>query len=421
MVTDWRAAGAVLASIGIFGLALGLSYPLLSLLLKARGVSDTMIGINSAMTGVGMLLSCALLPRLLCLAGARRLMLAGLIGSAGTMLAFPLFDSLAVWFVLRVMLAFSLNMSFVVAEAWMNSIAADAARGRVMGLFTTVNVAGFGLGSSLLAVTGTASWTPFVVCATIIVVGASPLVVVQRSMADEWNDGVSLRAMTQFLAATPILVLAVLAYACFDATILTLLPVYALVQGWTPEFGALAVSAFLFGMVATQMPIGWLLDRFPKVHVLVGCALLTALACVAIPASFLVAHALWPVVFVAGGASFGLYTGALSILGERYAGGMLVIGSACFAMLYGVGAAMGPAATGPMMDWLGADALPYGSAVLFGAVAAAIATCAARPRRRVRAPTAPSVLDEAGCSLSAGRPGRASGPRPSRTKSGRAG
>ena len=90
MVTDWRAAGAVLASIGIFGLALGLSYPLLSLLLKARGVSDTMIGINSAMTGVGMLLSCALLPRLLCLAGARRLMLAGLIGSAGTMLAFPL-------------------------------------------------------------------------------------------------------------------------------------------------------------------------------------------------------------------------------------------------------------------------------------------------------------------------------------------
>ena len=274
MVTDWRAAGAVLASIGIFGLALGLSYPLLSLLLKARGVSDTMIGINSAMTGVGMLLSCALLPRLLCLAGARRLMLAGLIGSAGTMLAFPLFDSLAVWFVLRVMLAFSLNMSFVVAEAWMNSIAADA---RVMGLFTTVNAAGFGLGSSLLAVTGTASWTPFVVCATIIVVGASPLVVVQRSMADEWNDGVSLRAMTQFLAATPILVLAVLAYACFDATILTLLPVYALVQGWTPEFGALAVSAFLFGMVATQMPIGWLLDRFPKVHVLVGCALLTAL------------------------------------------------------------------------------------------------------------------------------------------------
>ena len=47
---------AACAAITVFGFAFGLTYPLLSLILEARGVASTLIGINGAMMPVGILL-----------------------------------------------------------------------------------------------------------------------------------------------------------------------------------------------------------------------------------------------------------------------------------------------------------------------------------------------------------------------------
>ena len=46
----WVMISAVIATAGVFVIALGLMYPLLALILKKQGVSATLIGANSAMT-----------------------------------------------------------------------------------------------------------------------------------------------------------------------------------------------------------------------------------------------------------------------------------------------------------------------------------------------------------------------------------
>ena len=53
---------------------------------------------------------------------------------------------------------------------------------------------------------------------------------------------------------------------------------------------------------------------------------------------------------VLGAASVGLYTSALTLLGERYSGGMLVAGSAAFALAYAFGSAGGSITFGMAMD-----------------------------------------------------------------------
>jgi len=53
---------AACSAISVFGLAFGMTYPLLSLILEQRGVSTEMIGINSAMMPVGILLFSPLIP-----------------------------------------------------------------------------------------------------------------------------------------------------------------------------------------------------------------------------------------------------------------------------------------------------------------------------------------------------------------------
>jgi hypothetical protein len=132
--------------IGAFGLALGLTYPLLTVLLMERGIAPHVIGLNAATMGVGIAISTVFMSRLTARHGAGSLITAGLLGAAGVILAFGFTDSIAVWFGLRVALGFAVNAVFVLTEAWVNAAAADGIRGRAVGGFTLSLSAGFALG-----------------------------------------------------------------------------------------------------------------------------------------------------------------------------------------------------------------------------------------------------------------------------------
>ena len=63
---------------------------------------------------------------------------------------------------------------------------------------------------------------------------------------------------------------------------------------------------------------------------------------------------IWPVLFVWGAVSFGIYTMALIELGERFSDAMLVAGNAAFSLMWGVGGIAVSPAVGASMDFLGA-------------------------------------------------------------------
>lgn len=378
--TDWQLAAAMLASIAIFGFALGATYPLLSLALKARGTGDFLVGFNSAMAGAGLVASCCALPLLLRRCGTLALMVVGLAASAVTLLLFGATGDLVAWFALRFLLGFSLNAVFVLGEAWLNAVASDAVRGRMMGLCTTANAAGFAAGPTLLLATGLEGWLPYVTCAAIIAAGIVPLVLVRRRAARYPLPSARLRMVLAFFLGAPLLAVVVGTYAVFDAAALTLLPVYGVEVGWTPEQGALAVSVFLVGMVVSQVPVGWLVDRFGRSAVLIACCGVTAAGLVALPASHALAWLPWAVLFVIGGTSYALYTASLAVLGARYRDGRLVAGSAGFALLYGLGAVLGPFVYGGLMEYSGPQAFPYAASVMF--VVLALAWVAFGLRRR---------------------------------------
>ena len=64
---------AACAAITVFGFAFGMSFPLLSLILESRGYSSDMIGINSAMMPLGILLFSSAIPVAAKYFGARNL------------------------------------------------------------------------------------------------------------------------------------------------------------------------------------------------------------------------------------------------------------------------------------------------------------------------------------------------------------
>ena len=80
---------------------------------------------------------------------------------------------------------------------------------------------------------------------------------------------------------------------------------------------------------------------------------------------------IWPLIFLWGAASFGLYTLALVSLGARFSGSMLVAGNAAFAVMWGIGGIAGPSVTGFVMDAFGAEGLPITLGLLCLVLAAA--------------------------------------------------
>ena len=94
---------AACAAIIVFGFAMGLTYPLLSLLLERRGVPETVIGMNAAMSPLGILVFSIFIPVLARRFGARTVTIVAALSAALILLGYKVFPSLEAWFALRLL------------------------------------------------------------------------------------------------------------------------------------------------------------------------------------------------------------------------------------------------------------------------------------------------------------------------------
>ena len=168
-----------------------------------------------------------------------------------------------------------------------------------------------------------------------------------------------------FARKAPMLLAAVGLFAIFDAATLSLIPVYGVRLGLDITTAAYALSVLIMGNIVLQLPIGWLADRFDSRKVMAGLALVTALLLLLLPAA-MGSWFMWPVLFVTGATGYGIYTVALTSLGERFSGHELVQGSAAFATMWGSGALIGAVLGGAMMTWFGPHGLPLSLAAVLG-------------------------------------------------------
>ena len=367
---DWRNVIAAIAAITVFGFALGQMFPLLSLLLESRGYSDDVIGLNAAMSPAGILLASVVIPPLARRFGARNLALSAAFASALIIIGYKLFPSLGAWFVLRLLQGTTISTLFVLSEVWIVRYASGRHRGKIVSAYASVLAASFGAGPALIAWIGIEGWRPFIIGAAVLIAAMVPLSLVRENRNE--IHGSEKQSLLKFAPRAPFLLVAVAVFAIFDVATLSLLPVYAIRIGLDIAVAASILTVLIAGNVVLQFPIGWLADVLPKWSVMAGCALVTAVLCFAMPASMGTAW-MWPLLLVVGAAGYGVYTVALSDLGDRFTGDELVQGSAAFATMWGAGALIGALAGGWTMAAFGPHGLPAMLALTYLAMVAAIA------------------------------------------------
>lgn len=355
--TPWAALAGVIATVSVFAIAQGLSYPLLSFILQRQGISPAMIGLSAAMTPIGFILSALFIPAVSRRFGAGRTALtcAGL--SAIVLALIGWTQDVYAWFVLRFLLGVVVNPLYVLSEVWMISLAPPSRRGRIMGIYTTLISAGFAAGPLCLLLVGSEGWPPFLVGITAFVMCGFCLAIVLPRLPDMNAGSEQHASVLGFVPVAWVLLSAVLIAAGFEQAILALLPVYGIGHG-IPEVTMSALLAVMIaGNIALQVPLGLLAERHGVRIIKFGCVVLAIVGCILLPL-VIETPLVWPFLFVWGAVSYGIYTMSIIELGERFSGSVLIAGNAAFAMVWGVGGIIVPPLAGSAMDVLGNNGLP---------------------------------------------------------------
>jgi MFS family permease len=349
------------------GVAVGAIVPLVSLSLARDGYNALMIGVNSAMLPIAVILMGPLMPRIIARLGTLRSVYFGLGITALCVLLFPVFQgNYYAWCAIRFVIGLAGAIHWITSETWINLMATSRSRSRVMGIYASVMALGFVLGPLIINLTGIEGWTPFVAVSAALVVALMP-VAFARQVAPIVS-GHSAGGVGRAFAAAPTVMVAALVAGFVDAGLFTQIPIYELRAGFDREIAAASLSIFMAGNLVLQLPLGWLADRSSRRGILLLSAGVVAAGAVIYPLLLGSGPWLWTMMFLWGGVSWGIYTLALGLMGERFPATELAAANAAFVMMYEVGSVGGPIISGAAMDVWPLYGLPIVVAVAAGAL-----------------------------------------------------
>lgn len=373
---------AVICGALAVGVGIGALIPLIGLRLEADGVPKSLIGLVGGMVPLAVLLFGPFVPRVIARMGTMTSLYAGLVLFNTTVFLFPLVDGLPAWMGLRFLSGIAVAVHWVVTETWMNLMATDRNRGRVMAIYVTAMSTGFALGPAIIAQIGIEGVRPF-----LIVIAAMSLAMVPMALARGIAPPMPTHgsgALRYVLRMAPLLMMAALFGGMMDLAVVNMLPLYGLAIGVDATTAAYLLTAFVAGNVVLQIPFGWLADRLGKTRMLLVCTTGALAGALLLPLVGASAVLLWPLLFLWGGMLFAVYTVALGMMGDRFPPAHLAAANTVFVMIYNMGSLSGPVLAGAAMDLWSANGMA--ATIALAAALLLVATLWRGPREQQRVP-----------------------------------
>lgn len=333
-----RPLPAVLIATFTSGFAFGVVLPVASVVLEEMHVATPLIGLTATIIFIGWALGSPLAGRLIELYGIQRTLSAGIFITGLAMVMHGLFVSLPFWFILRFLIGAASASIFTSCETLINRISTDKNRGKNLGLYgfafsLSLMIGPFGLWLLKFGV-----WAPFtfagLFCVGIAFFIYSVIPSVEEAPRPFNFDG-------QFLYRIRVSLAAMLMVGFMEGALISLIPVYALREGFTETETGLLLFSFMLGHGVLPPVLGMLGDR---VGLKKGLSFTYALGTVSfILMLFFPSHMSITGVLVCAGASVGaLYPLGVGLLADALTSAELPRGNALTTFCYGIGSIIGP-------------------------------------------------------------------------------
>ncbi|CAN4279394.1 MFS transporter [Pseudoxanthomonas sp. LjRoot125] len=370
---------ALLASVALLLGGNGLLGTLLAVRSQTEGWGEQTTGLVMSGYFIGFFLGTFTAPPLIRRVGHIRAFAFHAALAAAAVLVFPLWANPVAWMALRIVTGMALVGLCTVIESWLNAQSAPEHRSRVFGVYMVVSLLALAAGQLLLDLQPPRSPVLFSVVAILFALAILPVSITRLSpppVATAPRAGILQICRTAPSAAAGAL-LAGTALGAFWG----MGAVYAGSLGLDRAGIGTFMAATILGGAALQLPIGRLSDRGDRRSMLAGVSALGAVvAACALQLDPTARAGVLALFFLFGGLAFALYPLAVAHLLDRLPAEQLLAGCSALLLLNGIGAAIGPAAAGLVMERWGAGALP-----VFFAITLALLALVAGGRRLLKA------------------------------------
>jgi MFS family permease len=240
----------------------------LALLMLAGGMFGTLLGVRSEKVGlptgvssliaasyyVGFLIGSRLTLTALGMVGHIRVYSALASVLAAAMIAVGITENAASWALLRLVTGLCTAGLYVVAESWLNDLATNNNRGRLLAVYGVVTIAFFGMGQLLLFNFDPLAVTGFAVAAIITSLAVAPVALSEAAMAPNLEEAehISLRELARIV---PTGIFSCLLVGVAHGAMSGMAAIYATRVGLSPGHVGLFVALPSLGAVLLQWPI----------------------------------------------------------------------------------------------------------------------------------------------------------------------
>lgn len=342
----------LLLSAAVLLMGNGLQGTLIPIRAQLEDYSTFEIGVLGSGYFLGFALGCWLGPRTVCRVGHIRAFTAMAALASTVALAHALIISPLVWVPLRGITGFCFAVLYIVIESWLNERATNANRGRILSLYTIINLTVITLGQMMVTLHDPATFPLFSVASILVSLAGVPLALT-AAPAPAAVPVARLR-LRHLYRISPVGFVGCLAVGLGNGSFWSLAPVYTQGAGMTVTGTALFMSVAVIGGAVGQWPLGRLSDRMDRRRVIVGicvlsCALATALAL----AGGLDRAGLLALIFAFGFTALPLYSLSVAHTNDFVAPGEFVEASSGLLMTYAAGAVAGPMLASGLMEAAG--------------------------------------------------------------------
>lgn len=354
---------ALFFSVMLLQLSSGGVGPLDALTGLGEGFSQVQIGFLGSAHFVGFFIGCWWAPRLIGSVGHSRAFAAFTAFGAIGLLSHTLIINPTAWAVMRIASGLCIAGCYTVIEAWLQAKATNENRGRAMGTYRIVDMAGSLVAQLMIGVLADLetylayNLLTLLCCASIL-----PLVLTRVSQP-ETPRAPRLRPMLA-LRRSPLAAAGVIVAALSAASFRMVGPLYGQGVGLSADQIGYFLAAFVAGGAVAQYPAGWIADKFDRRWVLIWLSVAAVASCavtVALAGNGTSAVMLSAVLF--GFTSFPIFSVASAHAHDFAKSHERVELSAALMFFYAVGAIAAPWVTSVLIA-------AYGPPALFAFIAA---------------------------------------------------
>jgi MFS family permease len=227
---------------------------------------------------------------------------------------------------------------------------------------------GAGLGSLALLIDDPSGFVRFIVVSAVMSLSLVPIALTRVSapvLANPMRISIG-----EIYAASPLAVVAAVANGLGQSAFFNLGAVFGVSHGLSLPYVSTMMAVAPMAVLVSQMPIGWLSDRYDRRALIIGLSILSAvLAGIAMmmPAT----TELWLIAVVAlfGGISMPLYSLAIAHANDQLSVDQMLAAGSKLVLLYSMGAIAGPSIAGGFMQQLGSVGFMLYMVLIYGGLA----------------------------------------------------